>query len=116
MDEALVNAETGNPEPVSVRAKTLGANTNDFVPTLPISSPDEASGLDLKDPSVATASRTTILRSMGFVQVFWLETRIDSQGTAVLENPILFASQKPKEITGFLKPGIALEIYRYLTL
>ena len=53
---------------------------------------------------------------MGFVQVFWLEIRLDSQGTAVLENPSVFTSQEPKEITDSLKPGIALEIFRFLTL
>ena len=51
---------------------------------------------------------------MGFVQVFWLEIRLDSQGTAVLENPILFTAQKPKEITFSLGPSVALEICNLL--
>jgi hypothetical protein len=40
--------------------------------------------------------------------------RLDSQGTEVLENPIPFTSQKRKEITDFLKPGLALEIFNFL--
>jgi hypothetical protein len=70
----------------------------------------EASRLDLKDSSVATAIWPPILRTISCLQLFWLEIRLDSQETAVFENAILFTSQKRKELTGFLKPGIALEI------
>jgi hypothetical protein len=51
---------------------------------------------------------------MGFAQVCWLDIRLDFQRTAVLENRILFTSQKPKQTTDFLKQGLALEIFNLL--
>jgi hypothetical protein len=50
------------------------------------------SRFDLKDFSVTIDRRSPILLRAEHPAVIWLEIRLDSQGTAVLENPILFTS------------------------